>query len=75
MVGTTNLDVKGKQYDVEALKLHNEFNFSLRTNDIAILQIKEPLVLNLVEPIKLSASELMEGDSVILSGFGANKVS
>ncbi|KAI8420812.1 hypothetical protein MSG28_008014 [Choristoneura fumiferana] len=71
VVGTTNLDEGGKQYDVEAIKIYNDFNFSERANDIAMLKISEAFNLNDIEIIKLDENYLNENDTVILTGFGA----
>ncbi|XP_073952290.1 chymotrypsin-1-like [Choristoneura fumiferana] len=74
VVGTTNLDEGGKQYDVEAIKIYNDFNFSERANDIAMLKISEAFNLNDIEIIKLDENYLNENDTVILTGFGAVQV-
>ncbi|CAG9787172.1 unnamed protein product, partial [Diatraea saccharalis] len=71
VVGTTNLDFGGKQHDVISIRIHEKYNFTSRANDIAIIIVTKPFDLKLVNILKLYEEELVEGDGVILTGFGA----
>ncbi|KAL4707266.1 hypothetical protein ACJJTC_019804 [Scirpophaga incertulas] len=71
VVGTTNLDYGGREYEVKNIILHEEYNSTSRTNDIAIIRIKGLFHFLDVEILKVSEEELVEGDEVIITGFGA----
>nr|AFK64822.1 trypsin-like proteinase [Chilo suppressalis] len=72
-VGTTNLDFGGQQYNVISIKIHEKYNTTSRENDIAIITVEKPFDLKCVEILKLYDNELMNGDEVTLTGFGAEK--
>ncbi|XP_052739973.1 chymotrypsin-2-like [Bicyclus anynana] len=71
VVGTTDLDYGGLDYNVELIHIHEKYNISLKLNDIAILRIKG--LFDLDKVIRLEYKELNEHDTVILSGFGAKE--
>lgn len=74
VVGTTNLDVGGKKYDVMSINIHADFNISLRINDIAILRVTQQFDDKLVDVLKIENKELVEGQSIILTGYGSEQV-
>lgn len=74
IVGTTNLDVGGKHYNISSITTHADYDHYYRLNDIAILTIKGLFDLNYVDILNLYEKELVEGDIVTLSGFGAQEV-
>ncbi|XP_072949783.1 chymotrypsin-1-like [Epargyreus clarus] len=73
IVGTTNLDQGGHQYDVQSILIHSEYNISVRQNDIAIVRIKGMFDLRSVRILHLGTKKLQEGDPVVLTGFGAQE--
>ncbi|KAL0881774.1 hypothetical protein ABMA27_001557 [Loxostege sticticalis] len=73
VVGTANLDDGGIQHDVCSINIHKEYNFTERINDIALIKVKQPFDLKYTDVLTLYETELVEGDEVILSGFGARK--
>lgn len=75
VVGTTNLDERGLQYDVESVHVHDLYNSTLKINDIAVITIKGLFDLEKVEVIRLDENELKDGEIVLLTGFGAQEVS
>ncbi|KOB77421.1 Uncharacterized protein OBRU01_04191 [Operophtera brumata] len=74
LVGTTNLNKGGIKHDTASISIHGDFNFSARLNDIGLLRVQKPFDLNHVRVIGLHETNLVEGDIVFLSGFGAQKV-
>ncbi|XP_075976132.1 chymotrypsin-1-like isoform X1 [Anticarsia gemmatalis] len=73
VVGTNNLETGGIQYDVVDIIVYDNYNTSSREHDIALLAIKEPFDLRSVRILRLGKHELMEGDEIILTGFGAQE--
>ncbi|XP_045449066.1 chymotrypsin-1-like [Melitaea cinxia] len=73
VVGTTNLDERGLQYDVESVHVHDLYNSTLKINDIAVITIKGLFDLEKVEVIRLDENELKDGEIVLLTGFGAQE--
>lgn len=68
------MDQGGKEYDVELIELHKDYDQSLRVNDIAIIKTKEPFDMQYADILQLYREELLEGDPLLLSGFGAKEV-
>ncbi|KAM3966950.1 chymotrypsin-1 [Aphomia sociella] len=73
VVGTNNLDSGGIQYDVETLDVHKEYDYNTRINDIAILKTNGFFNLQYVHILSVDDEELLEGDLVLLTGFGAQE--
>ncbi|XP_063548093.1 chymotrypsin-1-like [Cydia strobilella] len=74
VVGTTNLDEGGNSYDLESIRIFNDFNFSNRANDLAIIKLAKPFNSNDVEIIEIDQMSLNENDEIALTGFGAQEV-
>lgn len=68
------MDAGGRQYEVMTITIHKEYDYSLRINDIAILKIKGLFDFQYVNILSFYTKELVEGDLVTLSGFGAQQV-
>ncbi|CAH2085419.1 unnamed protein product [Euphydryas editha] len=73
VVGTTNLDERGLDYYVESIHIHDLYNYTLKLNDIAVIAIKGLFNLEKVEMLRLDENELKEGETVLLTGFGAQE--
>ncbi|XP_059058621.1 chymotrypsin-2-like [Achroia grisella] len=73
VVGTNDLDNGGLQYDAEVLNIHQQYNSSTRINDIAIIKISGYFDLQHITIIEMGYNELLEGDPVIITGFGAQE--
>ncbi|XP_049871094.1 chymotrypsin-2-like [Pectinophora gossypiella] len=73
VVGTTNLDVGGLRYNVSSIKVHEDYDLHLKVNDIAVLKIKGSFDKEHVQIVNIYLGKLTEGDTVILSGFGAKE--
>ncbi|KAJ0177861.1 hypothetical protein K1T71_006734 [Dendrolimus kikuchii] len=71
IVGTTNLDTSGYVYAPISILIHPDFNHSSRDYDIAILKVLRPFDNRHVRVISMRDEELNEGDSLVLTGFGA----
>lgn len=66
--------VGGHEYDVKSVLIHDDYSAELRKNDIAILEITGIFDSKHVDILKLYRKELLEGDPLTLSGFGAQEV-
>ncbi|XP_013192367.1 chymotrypsin-1 isoform X2 [Amyelois transitella] len=71
VVGTTNLDIGGQEFDVKSIDIHENYNYSLRTNDIAIVTIDGMFDTRTINVLEVDDISLTEDDPVILTGFGA----
>lgn len=74
MVGTTNLNEGGKQYDAEKILIYSDYNFNLKLHDIAIVKSTDIFDKNYIQILNLYHEKLREGDPLILTGFGALEV-
>lgn len=62
MVGSNNLNTGGDYYEVEYLKMHEDYNFARRSGDIGVVRIFGKFKFNdRVKPVKLSRNEVPEG--------------
>lgn len=61
-------------YSVESVYVHDDYNSTLRLNDIAILKIRGLFNLCKGKMLRLDTEKLKEGDNVTVVGFGAKKV-
>ncbi|OWR41433.1 Serine protease P145 [Danaus plexippus plexippus] len=73
VIGTANLDNGGLMYSVESVYVHDDYNSTLRLNDIAILKIRGLFNLCKAKMLRLDTEKLKEGDNVTVVGFGAKK--
>lgn len=76
VAGTNYLGGGRKRYDVAEIIPHYDYEFDevARNHDIALVITKEPFDLNYVSVIGIRKQELVEGDNVLLTGFGAQEV-
>ncbi|KAG6441222.1 hypothetical protein O3G_MSEX001788 [Manduca sexta] len=70
-IGTTRLDRGGKRCNVSAIHINDNYNRSTRSNDIAVVTIKGTFDCCYTAGIKMHEYELVEGDPVTITGFGA----
>ncbi|XP_053605302.1 chymotrypsin-2-like [Plodia interpunctella] len=71
VVGTTNLNIGGQEFDVASIVIHENYNSSLRTNDIAIVKIDGVFDKRNTDILEVDGNQLAEGEPIILTGFGA----
>lgn len=77
LVGTNLKDGSGgKYYKVEKVIRHEKHDRPRRANDVALIRLKMPIEFNeKVQPIKISAKKIAEGENLLVSGFGSQRVS
>lgn len=76
LVGTTKRQSGGKYYKVEEVIRHEKHDNPRRAHDVALIRLKTPIEFSdQVQPIKVSAKKVEQGENLLLSGFGSPKVS
>uniref|UniRef100_A0A2A4JK14 Peptidase S1 domain-containing protein n=1 Tax=Heliothis virescens TaxID=7102 RepID=A0A2A4JK14_HELVI len=73
ITGTNDLEAGGKQYNVESIIVYDDYNATSKEHDIALLKTKRPFDLRYIHILKLGKQKLLEGDRVVLVGFGAHE--
>ncbi|CAB3235821.1 unnamed protein product [Arctia plantaginis] len=75
VAGTNYLGAGRKRYDVAEIIPHYNYEHTevTKNNDIALVITKEPFDLNYANVIGIRKQELVEGDNVSLTGFGAQE--
>ncbi|XP_052835865.1 chymotrypsin-2 [Drosophila gunungcola] len=72
VTGTNKYDQPGGRYLLEAIHIHCNYDTPEMHNDIALLQLIEPIVWNeRTQPIPLPLVPMQPGDEVILTGWGS----
>lgn len=68
------MDKGGINYKIKEIYIHDDYNVSLKLNDIALLMVDDLIDLTVAEMLKFDEVELIEGEEILLTGFGARKV-
>nr|XP_036674430.1 chymotrypsin-2 [Drosophila suzukii] len=72
VTGTNKYNQPGGRYFLEAVHIHCNYDNPSMHNDIAMLQLIEPIVWNeRTQPIPLPKVPMQPGDEVILTGWGS----
>ncbi|XP_015429021.1 PREDICTED: chymotrypsin-1-like [Dufourea novaeangliae] len=73
-VGTNQLKSGGVSYGVEKVDSHPKYNSVTIANDIAVIRLNADIhFTDLIQPIKLATSDVPEGGTVTLSGWGTTR--
>lgn len=78
MVGTTNVDVGGKIYEIKNWTIHEKYyDPHIWDHDFGLILIKGSIEFtSTVKPIELPKSDFIKaGDKVVIMGFGNYRVS
>lgn len=76
LVGTNDLESGGQRYNVEKIKIHENYDQSNFANDIAVFKVRGVIKFNMkAKPIQYSATEVPAGTNAQLTGWGITSVS
>lgn len=76
LVGTNDLKSGGQRYGVEKFIRHESYNTPKFANDIAVFRVKGSIEFNeKVQPIELLKDEVPDDAPLMLTGWGAMRVS